>query len=85
MYRQRAPPKKRGRSPGGDTATAAARKEVARGGGRVGRGTQLTVVSYNVLADSLVSFDYIPYCRAWNDAAWRARPGRIMAKVKPAS
>ncbi|CAN0568032.1 unnamed protein product, partial [Ectocarpus sp. 12 AP-2014] len=27
------------------------------------------------------SFDYIPYCRTWNDAAWRARPGRIMRKV----
>ncbi|CAM9293577.1 unnamed protein product [Ectocarpus sp. 12 AP-2014] len=82
MYRQRTPPKKRGRSPGGDAAaTAAACKEVAQGGGRAERGTQLTVISYNVLADSLVSFDYIPYCRTWNDAAWRARPGRIMRKV----
>lgn len=43
--------------------------------------TQLTVVSYNVLADSLISFDYIPYCKTWNQAAWRARPGRVLQKV----
>ncbi|CAM9804969.1 unnamed protein product, partial [Scytosiphon promiscuus] len=42
---------------------------------------EFTVVSYNVLADSLVSFDYIPYCKTWNEAAWRARPGRILKKV----
>lgn len=44
----------------------------------------ISVVSYNVLADSLVSFEYIPYCRGWNQAAWNARPGRILQKVRQA-
>eukprot|EP00752_Nemacystus_decipiens_P007761 g6935.t1 len=30
---------------------------------------------------SLVSFDYIPYCKTWNEAAWKARPGRVLQKV----
>lgn len=41
----------------------------------------LMVVSYNVLADSLISLDYIPYCASWNAEAWRARPGRTLQKV----
>lgn len=44
----------------------------------------ISVVSYNVLADSLVSFEYIPYCKGWNQAAWNARPGRILQKVRRA-
>lgn len=56
------------------------------GEGELVRRTQLTVVSYNMLADSLVSFEYIPYCKTWNQAAWRARPGRVLQKVsRPAS
>lgn len=42
---------------------------------------QLTVVSYNVLADSLISFEYIPYCRDWTDNVWKSRPRRILSKV----
>lgn len=63
----------------GTNAAMAGGLEAVLGGG--GWGPQFTVVSYNVLADSLVSFDYIPYCRSWNDAAWRARPGRTLKKV----
>ena len=64
-----------------DDGTASKRANgPGKGKGR-GRGLPLTVVSYNVLADSLVSFEYIPYCQGWNDAAWRVRPSRILAKV----
>eukprot|EP00903_Cladosiphon_okamuranus_P015669 g14470.t1 len=65
--------------------TSACKGVVGEGGGtgdgQQGRSTHVTVVSYNVLADSLVSFDYIPYCKTWNEAAWRARPGRVLQKV----
>lgn len=74
-----------------DSSAAVCKAATVRGGegrgeGGVGEGrrekmAQLTVVSYNMLADSLVSFDYIPYCKTWNDAAWRSRPGRILRKV----
>lgn len=66
----------------GDGSTASNRVNGPGGGKRQGKGLPLTVVSYNVLADSLVSFEYIPYCETWNDAAWRVRPSRILAKVR---
>lgn len=70
-----------GSIPGRGTAKSTVRRDGAGVGGAGARGTQITVVSYNVLADSLVSFDYIPYCKSWNDAAWKARPGRTLDKV----
>ncbi|CAM9941474.1 unnamed protein product, partial [Hapterophycus canaliculatus] len=88
MYQRNAPRNKCGRSPAGidtsDGSAAACNSTVGEGKGEdrgKEMGTQFTVVSYNVLADSLVSFDYIPYCRTWNDAAWKARPRRILQKV----
>ncbi|CAM9881810.1 unnamed protein product [Ascophyllum nodosum] len=68
-------------SSAGGSSDAAASVTAAAGPQQRRKGTQLTVVSYNVLADSLISFDYIPYCRAWNDAAWKARPRRILDKI----
>lgn len=65
-----------------DGGTASNRVNEAGNGKRQGKGLPLTVVSYNVLADSLVSLDYIPYCQTWDDAAWRVRPSRILAKVR---
>lgn len=62
-----------------DGATTAGAATAAARGGR--SGAQLTVVSYNVLADSLISFEYIPYCRDWTDDVWKSRPGRILSKV----
>lgn len=101
MYRRATPQeetnKKSGRSfdgPGTSDSTAVAaaaacKGVVGEGGGRgeeqQGISTHVTVVSYNVLADSLVSFDYIPYCKTWNEAAWRARPGRVLQKVRKSS
>ncbi|CAM9984429.1 unnamed protein product [Discosporangium mesarthrocarpum] len=39
------------------------------------------VVSYNVLANSLIDLTYIPYCRGWGKEAWEARPRRTVEKV----
>lgn len=64
--------------------TGSWRDDAATAGAVAHSGAQLTVVSYNVLADSLISFEYIPYCRGWTEDVWKSRPRRILSKVCPA-
>lgn len=65
--------------------SGAAGKKKAQGShpmvGVHGKSRALKLVSYNVLADSLVSLDYIPYCAGWDKEAWDARRGRVLEKV----